>query len=193
MHFSLGVTYRNSSKPIHWGLNCAMQTCHSWHTTSKKVSNCRIPKLKKLKETTPNLSLYNSTIRKDIRRKWWLFEFYNQTEQQPAKCNCWDFSICYGTKIRPFWSFCRASKSLETSHSSIYIKPKQVWQHNDSEIMQNSGDVLPPVSTSYQYLHLAIHKPITLTQSICIAVGMPCTSEVVFPLTYWILKITTIH
>jgi hypothetical protein len=49
------------------------------------VSNCKIPKLKRLKETTQNLSLYNSTIRKDIRWKLWLFECYNQTEQS-ANC-----------------------------------------------------------------------------------------------------------
>jgi len=75
-----------------------------------------------------------------------------------------------GTKICPsFCSFCRAGNSLETSHSSIYIKPKRAWKRNDHEIIWYSGDVLPPVSTSYQYLHSAIHKSITQTQSTWIA------------------------
>lgn len=156
MHFSVGITYRISSISIHWGLHCFIQTCNRWFTTHKKVSNYKIPKLKRLKGTTPNLIVYNSTIREDIIWKQWLFEFYNQTEWS-AKCtfffikegNCCDFSICYGTKIHPsFWSFCRASNSLETSQSSIYLKLKQVWKHNGCKIICNSEDVLPVDSNS---------------------------------------------
>ena len=125
------------------------------------MSNCKIPILKKLKGTASNLFLYNSKIRKDIRWKWCPFEYYNQTEGS-AKCtfpflyikegNCCDISICYGTKIHPsFWSLCRASNSLEISHSSVYIKMKQVLKHNDCEIIWNSGFVLPPASISYLF------------------------------------------
>ena len=61
----------------------------------------------------------------------------------------WHF--CYGTKIHPsFWSLGRASNSFEISHSSIYIKMKQVLKHNDCEIIWNSGVVLPPASISYR-------------------------------------------
>jgi len=44
------------------------------------------------------------------------------------------FLPVFGIKIHPsFWSFCRASNSLQTSHSPIYIKLKQVWNHNERE------------------------------------------------------------